>query len=34
MRHNKAFALALTARLARGYGTGGHLLRKNLGHLR
>jgi hypothetical protein len=34
MRHNKALALALTARLARGYGTGSHLLPETLGYLR
>jgi hypothetical protein len=32
MRHNKA--LAFTARLARGYGTGSHLLPEKLGYLR
>ncbi|MDB5605745.1 MAG: hypothetical protein JWP25_2645 [Bradyrhizobium sp.] len=34
MRHNKALTLALTARLARGCGTGSHLLPEDLGYLR
>jgi hypothetical protein len=35
MRHNKALALALTAAaVARGCGTGSHLLPEDLGHLR
>jgi hypothetical protein len=34
MRHNKALVLAFTARLSRGYGTGGHLLPEKLGYLR
>jgi len=34
MRHNKALALAPAARLARGCGTGSHLLPEDLGHLR
>jgi hypothetical protein len=35
MRHNKALALAFNLRaLARGYGTGSHLLPEKLGYLR